>query len=162
MQRVHTVLDRIEEVLSPHHEKCDGQDVPEEIKQLSDKFFHSMDDDFNTPSALASVFELVRSANLILDRTLDSSSRHQLSYIAHQIREMGAVLGLFERKERKFGDRAEKLIHILIDIRNALREKKRWELADTIRQRLQEIGISLEDKRGKTVWRVSSWTNPKK
>jgi len=154
LERVYNVLDRIEEIIPSRDKKLNLQNVPEKIKKLSEKFFNSMDDDFNTPSAFAAIFELTKEANAILEGSLDQSSRVKLCYIADEIRKMGQILGLFQKK-KKLDDKAEKLLQILIDIRNILRKEKRWDLADTIRQRLREIGISLEDKKDKTVWKIT-------
>ncbi len=155
LERVYNVLDRIKEVTSTQKEEFANEDIPGRIRELSDKFFQSMDDDFNTPSAFAAIFELVKEANLILDSNkLDKRSEVTLLYIADKIKKMGAILGLFQDKEKEFKDKTEELIQILIDVRDTLRKEKKWDLADRIRERLQRIGIQLEDKKNKTVWRL--------
>ena len=45
------------------------------------------------------------------------------------------------------------LIKTLIDTRNDLRDSKQWELADKVRDRLSELGITIEDKKDKVAWR---------
>jgi len=155
LERVYNVLDRIKEVTSTQKEEFANEDIPGRIRELSDKFFQSMDDDFNTPSAFAAIFELVKEANLMLDSNkLDKRSEVTLLYIADKIKKMGAILGLFQDKEKEFKDKTEELIQILIDVRDTLRKEKKWDLADRIRERLQRIGIQLEDKKNKTVWRL--------
>ena len=156
LERVYNLLRRIEEVLSLQDKKFNPCDIPEKIRKFSDKFFQSMDDDFNTPSAFASIFELIKEANFILENPLDQNCRAKLSYIADKIRQMGKIVGLFQKEEKKLENKTEKLIQILIDLRNTLREEKKWDLADMVRQRLQKIGISLKDKKGKTIWKISS------
>jgi len=155
LDRVYNVLDKIEEIVSPKDREFCIQKVPDEkIEGFSKKFFDSMDDDFNTPSAFASIFDLVREANFILEGPLNQSTRAKLVCIAERIRKTGDVLGLFQRKEGKLGGKEKELIQILIDVRDALRKEKNWDLADKIRERLQKVGIHLEDMRDKTVWRV--------
>jgi cysteinyl-tRNA synthetase len=69
---------------------------------------------------------------------------------------MGDILGLFQGRERKLEDKTEELIQILIEVRNILRQEKKWTLADNIRERLQKLGIYLEDERDRTTWRLVS------
>ncbi len=157
LKRVYNCLEIIEEYLSPQDKKFNPQDIPEKIKKLSDKFFQSMDDDFNTPAAFAAIFELVKEANYILaNLPANPKYRARLYYIADKIRQMGKIVGFFQKKKKKLENTTEKLIQILTDIRSTLREEKKWDLADVIRQRLQKIGIHLEDKKGKTIWKISS------
>ncbi|MBE0478572.1 cysteine--tRNA ligase [Candidatus Aerophobetes bacterium] len=156
LERIYNVLNRTDELASVDTIKVTMQSAPEKIKKLSEKFFHSMDDDFNTPSAFAAIFELVKEANAILKEPVKENSKTQLVYIAKKIREAGKILGLFQKKGRQLEDKTEKLVQILIDVREMLRQEKKWELADTIRARLQEVGVQLEDTRGKTLWRVKT------
>lgn len=154
LERVYNVLNRIDEVTSAGDKESARKNLPESIKKLSDKFLQSMDDDFNTPSAFAAIFELVKEANFILEEPLDGTSKVKLTCIADEIRRAGGVLGLFQKKEKELEGRTKELIQILIDVRNMLRKEKRWDLADAIRERLHKAGIQLEDKKDKTVWRV--------
>ncbi len=48
------------------------------------------------------------------------------------------------------------LLELLLDVRKELREQENWELADTIRSRLQEMGVEIKDQEGGTSWRVES------
>jgi len=155
LERIYNLLERIDELLEEKKESFKLEDVPLRIRDLSSKFFESMDDDFNTPSAFASLFEMVKEANIILEKPLDKKLKAALFYIKNQIKEAGKILGLFQEKRKILEDKTEKLIKILVDVRNDLRKEKRWDLADKIRQRLQEIGIKLEDKKDKTVWKIT-------
>jgi len=155
LERIYNLLERIDELLEEKKESFKLEAVPLRIRDLSSKFFESMDDDFNTPSAFASLFEMVKEANIILEKPLDKKLKAALFYIKNQIKEAGKILGLFQEKRKILEDKTEKLIKILVDVRNDLRKEKRWDLADKIRQRLQEIGIKLEDKKDKTVWKIT-------
>lgn len=155
MERVYNTLESIDEVTFSIKKEADLHKVYPEIESLYKKFFQSMDDDFNTPSALAAIFELVRKANLILEKPSDKNSKLILYEIAEKIRKMGGILGLFQGKKKKLDEKAKDLIQILIDVRNILRQEKRWDLADTIRERLQKLGIHLKDEKDKTSWRIS-------
>ena len=100
------------------------------------KFLESMDNDFNTPYALRAVFDLVREVNRrINEKTI---SRKGLQDVSEQLREFGEILGLcFYAAGKKPAEKADavtaNLIELLIEMRQKLREKKEWQLADEIR-----------------------------
>ncbi|MDD4651977.1 MAG: cysteine--tRNA ligase [Methanothrix sp.] len=112
------------------------------------RFLVAMDNDFNTPYALKAVFDLARNANRrINERTI---SPKELQEIKEQLKEYGEILGIgFYEIDRKTSGKkensADKLIGLLAEVRQKLREKKEWQLADEIRARLGELNISIED-----------------
>ena len=109
-----------------------------------------MDNDFNTTYALRTVFELVRDVNRrINEKTI---SRRALQDVKELLIEFGEILGLsFSTVENGPTGTAEdltgNLIELFIDIRQKLREKKDWQLADEIRNGLNELNIVLEDEK---------------
>ncbi|MGD8569359.1 MAG: cysteine--tRNA ligase [Gammaproteobacteria bacterium] len=125
--------------------------------EFSERFYAAMDDDFNTPRAIAVLFELARDCNK--DK---SSDPEQASVYGAQIKQLGAVLGLLQRdpevflqsevSESKTGLTTEQ-IEIMIDKRNAARRNKDFAEADRIRDELAEQGVVLEDGAGGTSWR---------
>jgi cysteinyl-tRNA synthetase len=125
---------------------------------LLDAFRQEMDDDFNTPRALALIFDELRSLN----RLLDDKKTKGLEGRAAALRSMCDTLGLlredyFERKKERWlkkgvVTRAE--IEILIARRIRAREEKNWDEADRIRNELQLKGVVIEDTPGGTQWKV--------
>lgn len=109
-----------------------------------------MDDDFNTPSALARLFELARAINRA---RATGDPKEAIAYAQTTLRDLTGVLGF------RFDDvvpsrrSAEPFVELLIDIRSRLRAERRWELADLIRERLNELGIIVEDTPAGTTWR---------
>ena len=79
---------------------------------------------------------------------------------ARTLRELTSVLGLFRQPaETADGQDVElvaKLMELLIEVRTAARQRKDFEIADTIRNQLTEIGITLEDRKDGTGWRLES------
>ncbi len=157
LTKVYNVLEKIDKLTFPYQKATGIFSLPAEIEAHYQKFFRSLDDDFNTPGALACIFEIVKQANLMLKGPLDDSVRLALKEIRIKIKEMGSILGLFqEKKGKKLDEKAEQLIDILIEVREILRREKRWDLADKIRSKLADIGIYLEDTKDKTIWRFVS------
>jgi cysteinyl-tRNA synthetase len=77
------------------------------------------------------------------------------------LRELSSVLGLFQTPQPQRGGGeaiVPKLVELLIALRKEAREKKDYATGDSIRQRLGEIGVILEDKKGATEWRLGGAT----
>jgi cysteinyl-tRNA synthetase len=135
----------------------EGEDVSLEPmrKKFVEDFEKSMDDDFNTPKALATVFDVIRDLNKVLDGPEAWKCRAQdLRAVIEEIRRLGAVLGLFQGGDSHAdSDLSEKLLDLFITLRAEARGRKDYELADTIRDRLLELGVVLEDTPDGTFWR---------
>jgi cysteinyl-tRNA synthetase len=145
-----------------------------EMQALRNSFLEKMDDDFNTGGAIADLFEMVRTLNKYADEhkldrfaeaNVPAAEAHQSAEMKHWVaathilRELSNVLGLFRSQpvKRGGGDALQpKLIELLIALRKEAREKKDYATGDSIRQRLGEMGVLLEDKKGTTEWRLGS------
>jgi cysteinyl-tRNA synthetase len=115
-------------------------------------FRQAMDDDFDTPVALARLFELARAIN----RARASGERLEaIRYAQFTLLELATVLGFRFDEQPTSRQSAEPFIDLLLDVRARLRAQRQWELADYIRGRLNELGVLVEDTPGGTTWR---WT----
>ena len=115
------------------------------------RFIAAMDDDLNTPQALAAVFSLARDIN----RGRDEGK--SLGAAQERLRELTSVLGLrLEPVDTGAGQPANAFVELLAEVRRELRANKEFALADHIRNRLQELGVSLEDTPEGTKWRFTS------
>ena len=112
------------------------------------RFTDALDDDFNTPQAVAVIFDFAKEANKTI---AEKESLHIDFYIAVRnflIKTADNVLGImsFEEKEMKSDSLLEnELIKILIDIRLKAKNEKNFQLADDIRKKLENLGITLKD-----------------
>jgi len=119
------------------------------------KFKSAMDDDFNTPEAVAVLFEVAKEINR---SKVDQPENARL--LAAVLIKLGGVLGIIQQSPNEFlttsatgeGIDAE-LVEQLIFERKQARENKDWSRADEIREQFSQMGILLEDKDGKTTWR---------
>jgi cysteinyl-tRNA synthetase len=132
------------------------------------RFIEAMDDDFNSPQAVAALFDLAREINRGRDEGLS------IAQAQRHFKELAAVLGLTmyaaliepeiplhrmielavkhnvvvqERKD------IASIISLLSERRLELRRSEKWQLADSIRNDLKELGVTLEDTPQGTVWR---------
>ena len=118
------------------------------------QFCLAMDDDFNTPQALAVFFELAKELNVA-----KADNKNALaSELAGTLIALGNVVGLLQLNPAAFlqGDNDNDevaVIEALIVQRNQARIDKDWALADDARDKLNAMKIVLEDSAGKTTWR---------
>jgi cysteinyl-tRNA synthetase len=114
-------------------------------------FISAMDDDFNTAGALAALFELIKSINTARD---NDATDAQLVPAQDLLRELTGVLGLRMLDKTGSGD-ADAFINLLIEVRAEVRKQKLWAMSDLIRDRLKELGVTIEDGKEGTKWRWS-------
>jgi len=112
-------------------------------------FTDAMDDDFNTPLALAALYELVKAINTARD---NGATTDQLQPAQATLRELTGVLGLQLREKQGSGD-ADKFIDLLVEVRSEVRKQKLWAMSDLIRDQLKELGVTIEDTKEGTTWR---------
>jgi len=137
----------------------DLSNLPEvdDSNEYIEKFKLVMDDDFNTAEAVAILFELAKAINLSKKEDIQ-----QAQSLAAVLIKLGSILGIVQQDPNDFlkssvGNETQDddLIEKLILERKQAREAKDWARADEIRDQFNEMGIILEDKDGKTVWRRS-------
>jgi cysteinyl-tRNA synthetase len=112
----------------------------------------AMDDDFNTPEAIAVLFELAREVNRL--RETDAAQASKLGAV---LKRLGNDLGLLAREPEAFLQSGSGLsaeaVEALIAERVAARKNRDWAASDRIRDQLAAQGIVLEDGAGGTTWR---------
>ncbi|MCL5961837.1 MAG: cysteine--tRNA ligase [Chloroflexi bacterium] len=121
------------------------------VDRIRSRFVEAMDDDFNTPQALAQLFELTREIN----RAKEQGALPEAILDAREtLLELGGILGLQLAKPvpQARADIAP-FVELLISVRQDLRVAKQWALADRIRDELSRLGVALEDRPAGTGWR---------
>lgn len=129
------------------------RELLEAIASLRSRFMMAMDDDFNTPEALARLFDIAREINKFFN-IQSTISEQAKSQILSTFKELGHILGIFRRELREPEEApARELIQLIVDIRDELRKNKIYGLADEVREKLRKLGIILEDTATGTKWR---------
>ncbi len=117
---------------------------PEPFKR---RFIDAMNDDLNTPQALAAIFDLCRKMN----RT--RSDGNNVSAAADLVRELTGALGFtLAAPPKKATGLSDTEVNALVQQRKDARAEKRWGDADTVRDQLDAAGISISDTGGDTDW----------
>lgn len=150
MERFHTAL---EPALSEAKEAA--QEFMNFAQETENKFHEAMNDDFNSALALGKLFELARAINNSRQRGVGG---HSFSKAQDTLRKLLSVLGfnLKQKEQKKDVASAKPFINLLVELRTNLRKQKQWALADQIRDRLDQLGVKLEDTREGTVWKIAS------
>ncbi len=124
-------------------------------------FVANMDDDFNAPSALATLQDLTRKVNGLLSGGAPHTQGSLEAMASLYDRLGGDVLGIIPEDSLTGGtagvdaEREDGLVRLLIDLRAEARAKKDWATADMIRDRLEVLGITLEDRPEGTMWKAN-------
>jgi cysteinyl-tRNA synthetase len=123
---------------------------PSNDNKFIEEFDKAMADDFNTPTALSVLFNMVNECNKLLDSNQDdnASRARQLMVI---IKQLGNVLGLSFKSARE--ESSDAWIMDAIGEREKLRKEKKYKEADGVRKMLEGKGIVLEDTKEGTTWR---------
>ncbi|MBK8454070.1 MAG: cysteine--tRNA ligase [Thiofilum sp.] len=118
------------------------------------RFHTAMQDDFNTPEAIAVLFDLAREINRLRNENNESVHAH-----AALLKQLAGILGLLNSEVESWfkgeskGGLDDAAIAALIQQRNEARANKQWAESDRIRDELKAQGILLEDKAGVTTWK---------
>lgn len=126
-----------------------------DIEALKKRCYEAMNDDFNSPTLIAHLFEGVRIIHAAIDKkeTLTAEHLAQLKQLMHTF--IFDILGLTDETKGAAGNEViEELMSLILDIRKSAREKKDWATSDTIRDRLKEAGVEIKDTKEGVEWRI--------
>jgi cysteinyl-tRNA synthetase len=140
------------------------REVPESspgniLQDYEERFHQAMDDDFNTPKAIAVLHELAHDLNRSADKLSEEAQA-----LAATMRRLGGILGLLQDTPENYLKSAvapaeegipDADIDALVEERNQARQHRNFARADEIRGLLAAKGIVLEDSPQRTTWRRS-------
>ena len=148
-----------------HHRLMDAIDLTDSLKtgssssfniiEWKQKCYDAMNDDFNTPILIATLFEAVKFINQIKDGSATVTSE-DLTILKDTLETFAfSVLGLVNISNENTGtDKLSKAVEILINLRKEARINKDFALSDKIRDELAEAGIQLKDSRDGTTFSI--------
>lgn len=139
----------------------------EKVNELDKKFMEAMDEDMNTPQALAVIFDQIKETKKFSVNISNREEAETLNYSYNSLRKkLEEVLGIVlvledENKNFKNNDKLTgNLIELLIKLRADARKEKNFKLSDEIRDNLKELGIEIQDnKDGTTGYTIQSNNN---
>jgi cysteinyl-tRNA synthetase len=178
--RIHRLKDRLEELSDPKacltegsETSVDDQVFHEIITNFKESFEKAMDDDFNTPEAIAVLFDFVNKVNKHLEEH-PNPSLHSVQFALNTLVELGKILTLFQDEKQtddapvitalkevlqKYNPNTEQkntvedLMDALLSLRQQARKEKNWSVADGIRDDISCLGFEIQDTSDGAVWR---------
>jgi cysteinyl-tRNA synthetase len=167
MNRLYATLKALQDIAAASSDGSGGTNltVSEEVEKLRERFIEAMDDDFNTARAIGYLFDAIRAVNAYLAGSKKKISPEAAANITGKFIEIGKVLGIFledpetyllqdRDRETKKRDLNVAEIESLIAERKIARTAKDWQRADEIRKKIAEMGISIRDTAGETIWTI--------
>jgi len=173
VERINRVMERLKEIagnasgeVSKLNEK--EKEYYNAILDFRKKFEEAMDDDFNTPEAIASIFDFVKATNKYF-MECEEENKNLCAYALDILAKTGNVLTLFQKKEekydvkplisiaKKYGGKGEgsfeEIMKEILEIRENARKDKNWKMADAIRDELSNLGFEIQDTADGPKWR---------
>lgn len=132
---------------------------PDEVKAMEAllmaryRFHEAMSNDFNASMAVSAVYDIT---GLVFKHVLDSG-KLALAMLSYQLlSEVNEVLGVLDEALRLWRgvdlDKFERLVNVILDVRQQLRNRRMFELSDMIRAELSKVGIKVMDYRDRSEW----------
>ncbi|MFA5088007.1 MAG: cysteine--tRNA ligase [Candidatus Omnitrophota bacterium] len=156
MREAHKAMDRFDVLFWKAYNIIGDREVqPSDadfIEKHQSAFLEAMDDDFNTPRALACLFDLVNDTNKFIDQETDHAGYRGIIYravdtIEHLARE---IFGLFAKEtDRNLSEREKEML----EERQKARDQKDFKRSDQLREELRGQGIVVEDGKDGQTWR---------
>jgi cysteinyl-tRNA synthetase len=135
------------------------------IEEYKTRFLEAMDNDFNTPQALATLFDFNKAVNSLLNSGQPIPNQ-TLQAIDETYQTLGGnILGIIPMdgvetiSNNATHNIENELIRVLVDMRTNARKNKDYATSDAIRNQLAEIGVILEDRPDGTAWRIDENTS---
>ena len=136
LERMYNCRDNLDFLIKNAGEGSD--ELLEKAEAARVKFEKAMDDDLNTPDALAALFELIKDINTLAP----AASKDTLVKVAETFDKLAGVLGLMYNRNT---DKVPAEVTELVEKRAAAKKAKNWAEADAIRDQLTQMGWSVKD-----------------
>ncbi|EZQ02094.1 MULTISPECIES: cysteine--tRNA ligase [Acidianus] len=153
LQRLKDAVSILRSILDEEPKSYSSDDEIATQREIIDKingFFNSLENDFDTSSALAYIHEL---AGIVFSKLQSSRDFLGASLALDGFSKFNEVFGVMDEEMGFTMEKVDKVIDKVIEVRDLLRSRKMYDLSDQIRKILEESGIKLLDSKDKTTWR---------
>lgn len=143
LEKIDEFLDKLRNLSkNPRSRKIEQNLGSKLVSGVKKDFEEAMDDDFNTPKAMATIFNLINKGNYLISQNKLSSTDAKKN--SKFLKEIDQVFNfIFWKKPKK--EKLPKNILELVEIREKYRKKRDWKSADEIRKKIKELGYWVED-----------------
>ncbi len=152
LERIDEFVDKLKNINDS--KKLDSKKITSLLLKTEKEFDSAMEDDFNTPKALSSIFNLINGVNILIDTNEINSNN--ANYILSFLRKIDQFLGVelnigkiswkinLEAKT-KISVKIDIKIMNLVELREKYRKEENWQKADEIRKEIEKLGYQIED-----------------
>ena len=149
LERLYTLKHNLDFAIENAENKT--EEIPQFINAAKTDFINALSDDLNTADAMGVLFTLVKNINILIS---ENPSKETLVKAKEMFLSLADVLGLlYNDKNENINEDVNQEIEDLIVKRNEARKAKDFKTADSIRDKLKEMGIAIEDTPQGTNWR---------
>lgn len=127
---------------------ANGADPEFDIKIFEKRFSDALDDDFNTPQAVAVIFDFIKEVNRTLAEMTNVNVNFYIrvrDFLSKTADEILGIISFQEEANKQDSGLENELIKLFIEVRLKAKSEKNFKLADEIRQRLDALGVVLKD-----------------
>ena len=150
LKRLWEAYSKLSNIVYEENKNAFDKTLDDKIQKLINELTNFMNDDFNTAKVLANLFDIVPIINSMYDQTIPVAalSKKTFDFLQKNMKEwMENILGLTSFSDED-NDKLQGVMQLLIDIRKEAKSKKDFVTSDKIRNKLQELGITLKDEKG--------------
>jgi len=154
LEKITNLVDKVNDELKKNNS---GVKPEFDIQSFYKRFEESMDEDLNTSQAVAVIFDFVKEVNRIIASTDNIDASLYGNVITFLTKTADNVLGIVDFNKTAAGDDKliGELVKLLIKLRTEAKQNKNYKLSDTIRDRLKELGVDLQDSKEGTNYKIS-------
>lgn len=124
------------------------------IDTIKDSFYEAMDDDLNSPIAIAALFEAVKMINLLREGREQITAADLEGLMEMMNLFVKNILGLIPETRESGSGLSEGLIEAILQLRKEARERKDFGMSDRLRDELMKLGVEIKDGKGGVEWRI--------
>ena len=147
----------VDELAGKEGDDDTAAELASKAEELRKAFYEAMDDDFNTALAISQMFALSKEINIYYQEVTNGTKAFDAAdfkKVADIYAEMAEIIGIFEQQAKAEDDGlTDKLMEIIITLRQDARKEKNWAVADKIRDALKDAGVVLEDTPNGVRWK---------
>lgn len=141
MEQAKSNIERINEFIirlkSVKKYSADKQSIVSKFKK---DFFGYLSNDFNTPRAISTIFDMIKKINPMIGK--NKLSKPQIKEILDFFGEIDGIFGILQKKEKQ---KIPEKIRKLVQTRDKFRQEKNWQKSDEIREEIKKMGFNIED-----------------
>lgn len=155
--RLQNTKEYVDELLKKQGTSDTAKELAAKAEELKKAFYDAMDDDFNTALAISQMFALSKDINIYYQDVVNGGKAfdaENFKKVSDVYAEMAEIIGIFEQQDKAADDGlTDKLMDIIITLRQDARREKNWAVADKIRDALKDAGVVLEDTPNGVRWK---------